>query len=124
MSAGMLYHRGVKPLLQLIAVRCGREWRLAAGPVSEDKAPSPMNTPFVFPAVSRRRFIGQVSAAGVLALAARPLFAGDPPAKKLGIVRLAEVLDVAVKVSFGKETIELSIKRMTGCFGQSGGGDE
>jgi len=44
-----------------------------------------MNTPIVFPHVSRRRFIGQVSAAGAaLALAPRSLFAAEP-ARKLGV---------------------------------------
>ncbi len=42
-----------------------------------------MNTPLVSP-VSRRRFLGQISAAGALALAPRALFAAEPP-RKLGI---------------------------------------
>ncbi len=44
-----------------------------------------MNTPIVFPAVSRRRFLGGLSAAGALALAPRSLFALDPAKKKLGV---------------------------------------
>lgn len=39
----------------------------------------------VFPAVSRRRFIGQLSAASVIALAPRSLLALDLPKKKLGV---------------------------------------
>ena len=37
------------------------------------------------PTVSRRRFLGQLSAAGALALAPRPLLALDPAKKKLGV---------------------------------------
>lgn len=42
------------------------------------------NTPIAFPPVSRRKFIGQISAAGALALAPRPLFAQASP-RKLGV---------------------------------------
>ena len=35
--------------------------------------------------VSRRRFLGQLSAAGALALAPRPLLAAEPPGRKLGV---------------------------------------
>ena len=44
-----------------------------------------MNTPIAFPPVSRRRFLGQVTAAGALALASRSLLAAEPPARKLGV---------------------------------------
>ena len=44
-----------------------------------------MNTPLVFPTVSRRRFLGRLSAAGALALAPRSLLALDSAKKKLGI---------------------------------------
>ena len=44
-----------------------------------------MNTPLVFPTVSRRRFLGQLSTAGVLALAPRSLLALDPARRKLGV---------------------------------------
>ncbi len=44
-----------------------------------------MNTPIVFPAVSRRRFLSHLSAAGALALAPRSLLALDPAKKKLGV---------------------------------------
>lgn len=44
-----------------------------------------MSTPIVFPIVSRRRFLGQLSTAGVLALAPRWLFALDPAKRKLGV---------------------------------------
>ncbi len=44
-----------------------------------------MNTPIVLPALSRRHFIGRLSAAGALALAPRPLLALDPTKKKLGV---------------------------------------
>lgn len=44
-----------------------------------------MNTPRPFPAVSRRRFLGQLSAAGVLALAPRRVLAQAAAAKKLGV---------------------------------------
>ena len=44
-----------------------------------------MNSPIVFPHVSRRRFLGQVSAAGALALAPRLAFAAEVPARKLGV---------------------------------------
>jgi len=44
-----------------------------------------MNTPIVFPTVSRRRFIGGLSAAAALTLAPRSMFALDPARKKLGV---------------------------------------
>lgn len=44
-----------------------------------------MKTTPLFPFVSRRRFLGQLSAAGALALAARPLRAAEPAGKKLGV---------------------------------------
>lgn len=45
-----------------------------------------MKTPLLFPFTSRRRFLGQLSAAGVLAFAPRSVRANESPAKKLGIV--------------------------------------
>ncbi len=44
-----------------------------------------MNTPRPVPALSRRRFLGQISAVGALSLAPRAVLAAAPPAKKLGI---------------------------------------
>ena len=44
-----------------------------------------MNTPIVFPTVSRRRFLGQLSVAGAFALAPGSLLALDPAKKKLGV---------------------------------------
>jgi len=44
-----------------------------------------MHTPLVLPAVSRRRFLGQLSVAGALALTPRALFAQDAARKKLGV---------------------------------------
>lgn len=44
-----------------------------------------MNTPLFVPVASRRRFLGQLSAAGALALAPRALFAAGDTDKKLGI---------------------------------------
>jgi glucose-fructose oxidoreductase len=43
-----------------------------------------MNTPFAFPSVSRRRFLGQLSVVGAVALTPRSLFAADP-GRKLGV---------------------------------------
>ncbi|HEX2861720.1 MAG TPA: Gfo/Idh/MocA family oxidoreductase [Lacunisphaera sp.] len=44
-----------------------------------------MKNPPSFPAVSRRRFLGQLSAAGAFALTPRLAFAGEPSRKKLGL---------------------------------------
>ncbi len=44
-----------------------------------------MNTPFAFPQVSRRRFLGGLSAAGALTLFPRSLRALEPAKKKLGV---------------------------------------
>jgi len=44
-----------------------------------------MNTPLPASVVSRRRFLGQLSATGALALAPRALFAAGAPDKKLGV---------------------------------------
>jgi glucose-fructose oxidoreductase len=44
-----------------------------------------MKSPFPFTPVSRRRFLGQLSAAGALALSARSMNASEPVRKKLGV---------------------------------------
>jgi glucose-fructose oxidoreductase len=44
-----------------------------------------MNTPSVIPSVTRRRFLGQLSAAGALSLLPRALLGADAPARPLGI---------------------------------------
>ncbi|MEJ1973246.1 MAG: twin-arginine translocation signal domain-containing protein [Lacunisphaera sp.] len=44
-----------------------------------------MNIPSLRPTVSRRRFLGQLSATGALALAPHALFAAARPERKLGV---------------------------------------